>query len=267
MIALLLWNLTAWAAKPGDLSLEDVFAWEDAANNLLEGPSGCWQVTAVADRKMVFFIPPDMFSNGQKYEEVVRADVTGRLEDGVWKQLAWENQKLTKDQRESINPILRAFPMMAEDMDVLPMMGKLDDDNGAVPSNMVREMVDDWGGRMFTSHTEWDDERDGVWLRREVPVRDKPKAPVSQVSTFFPQGGLNARSLDVIFPKSFKAGLKWIRFRLDNAQIHLRTVDVPGGIRVSEESASLLIIGLGITMGYEQTIQYTAFEPCESPTQ
>ena len=189
MITLLFWNLTAWAAKPVDLSLDDVFAWEDVANHLLDGPSGCWEVTAVADRKMVFFVPPDMFSNGQKYEEVVRTDVTGRLEEGVWKRLSWENQKLTKDQREGVNPVLRLFPMMAEDMDVLPMLGKMSEDEGAVPSNFVREIVDDWGGRMHTSHTEWDDEKEGVWLRREVPVRDKPNAPVSQVSTFFPQGG------------------------------------------------------------------------------
>lgn len=259
----LLWSFCAHGAVPPDVDLNDVFAWEDAADQLLDGPGGCWMVEGIADRKVLVFAPPDMFSNGQKYEEVLRADVQGRLEDGEWKGFRWDVQKLTKQQND-VNPLVKMLPMLADELDILPLIGRMAVAQGKAPSNLVRDIVDEWGGRMATSLADWDDERGGVWLRREVPVRDKPKAPVSQVDTFFPSGGHTPERMDVAFPKSFKAGAKGMRFRLDDAQIHLRTSAAHGAVHPTAESASLLLVGLGITIGYEQTIRYTAFEPCVS---
>jgi len=247
----------AWAKAPAHVDLNEVDKWEDAADPLLDGPPGCWNVAATADRKVIVFIPPDLFTSGSQYEEIIRAEITGKLVDGRWR--VYSVQKLDRGDLKKVNPLIRIMPSIADNLDIIPLIGTFPGVGEKAPTNLVREVVDEWGGDMSTSIADWDDDRQGVWLRREVPVRKKPRAPVSQVDTFFPEGGFEPTELDVTFPKSFKAGLKFMRFRIDDAQFHIRADQTP-----SIESASLLMVGMGITMGYEQTIKYHSFKACDS---
>ncbi len=256
MIWLLL-SALALATAPEGVDLEDIFSWEDAAEPLLDGPPGCWNMEGTAVRKVVVFIPPDLWTSGSQLEEVVNAKVRGRLLDGRWQ--FYGVNGVDRGDLKSVNPLIRILPSIVDQLDIIPLIGAFPGVGERSPTNLVRKIVDEWGGDLSTSITEWDDERNGVWLRREVPIRKKPRAPVSQVSTFFPEGKLTPTEMDVAFPASFKAGLKLMRFRIDNAQFHIRAAQTP-----TLESASLLLIGMGITMGYEQTITYDSFTPCDA---
>ncbi len=68
--------------------------------------------------------------------------------------------------------------------------------------------------------------------------------------------------MDVIFPKSFRAGVAPVRFRVEDAQVHLRADAEGAGVRPTIESVSLLLVVMGVTVGFEQTIRYTRFRSC-----
>ena len=245
------------AASPASVDLNLVGKWDDAADSLLDGPAGCWDVEATADRKILAVVPPDLYNSGRQYEEVVRTQIKGKLVDGIW--TVYDAEKTDRGNIKDVHPLLRLMQPVAESMEIVPLIGTFPEVGQHAPTNLVREVIDEWGGDMSTSYAEWDDARQGVWLRREVPIRKRPRAPVSQVDTFFPKGLFTPTELDVAFPKSFKAGVKLMRFRIDDAQFHIRANGQP-----TIESASLLVVALGITMGYEQTIRYDRFTPCES---
>ena len=251
--------MVAFAAMPPTVDLDDIVAWETAADTLLDGPPGCWAVEAKATRKVVVFAPPDAWSSGTQYEEVITAQISGRLQDGIWS--TYTVDTLDRGDDASVNPLLRLLPTIADQLEVIPLVGKLPTAGERAPTNLVRQVVDEWGGDMSTSLAEWDAEREGVWVRRDVPVRRRRGAPISKVETFFPMGQTQPTELDVVFPKSFKAGMKLMRFRIDDAQFHIRAGATP-----STESASLMLIGLGITMGYEQRIDYRTFRQCSDQT-
>jgi hypothetical protein len=249
----------ALAAMPPGVDLDNLLAWERSADELLDGPPGCWTVEATATRKLVAFVPPDLWSSGTQYEEVVTATISGTLNNGTW--TTYGVDRLDSGDPKSVNPLIRWMPTVAERLDIVPLVGTLPSTGGSTPTNLVRQIVDDWGGDISTSVAEWDAERNGVWLRREVPIRKGQRAKTSHVETFFPEGEEHATRLDVTFPTSFKAGTRFMRFRLDDAQFHIRSGPTP-----TAESASLMLVGLGITMGYEQRIDYVTFDPCvEAP--
>jgi len=254
----MIWLSTALAAVPPDVVLEDIVAWETAADDYLDGPPGCWEVEARATRKVIVFAPPDVWSSGTQYEEVITGQITGQLRDGTWTHYAVEG--LDRGDPSTVNPLLRLLPTIADQLDVIPLVGRLPSAGEHAPTNLVRQVVDEWGGDMSTSLAEWDSHREGVWVRREVPIRRRSGAPISRVDTFFPGGDPTPTEMDVTFPKRFRAGVKLMRFRIDDAQFHIR-----GGPLPTVESASLLLIGLGITMGYEQRIDYDRFQRCETP--
>ncbi len=153
--------------------LDDVFAWEDASNRLLDGPRGCWEIEGRAEQKVVAFAPPDLFSNGLQYEEVLEADLSGRLTDGVWSDYRWTRLEHPKG---SVDRELFFLPPALRKLDVLPLVGNRRGRGGGL-SNVVRTILEEWGGDMATSLAEWDDGAGGVWWRREVPIRNKdPRA-------------------------------------------------------------------------------------------
>ena len=254
-----LWMAVALAAAPEGVDLDDVFGWEDRAHKMLTGPMGCWDVAGDVKMSIALFQPPTMFSTGGRKDVLSEGAFSGRLVEGVWRDLRVDLEE-TED-GESADKIVI-------DVGVHPLFGLTsespNDAGGATeitPANLVRSLVERELGATATSGVRWDDERNGLVLEQKVPITDAPRSPESDVVTFFPDAGA-ATQMDVVFPKQFKIGDGWVKLRTSNGQLHLRARVVDGQSIPSVESMSAVFGVLGYTLGFEQRLVYTSFKRC-----
>ena len=258
-----LWMAVALAAAPEGVDLDDVFGWEDRAHKMLTGPMGCWDVAGDVKMAVALFQPPTMFSTGGRKDINSAGTFSGQLVEGVWRDLKVSLDESEDEDQQEVNK-------MAIDVGVHPLFGlnsELPDGAGSVteitPANLVRELVERELGATATSGARWDGERSGVVLEQKVPISDAPRSPESDIVTFFPDAG-SATQMDVVFPKQFKIGDGWVKFRTSNGQLHLRAREVDGQSIPSVESMSGIFGVLGYTLGFEQRLVYTSFKRCPS---
>ena len=275
MIALL--TGVALAAIPAHVDLNDLDKWEAGAEQVLDGPAGCWEMVGRASWNW------DIGRFGASRGDAV---FVGRLVDGVWQEF----------HLEPLGEVVREKGRRAQEIQIYqiseprfaPLVGKLDGrgirvageeepepdskrkkkrdsgDEDPGPTNLVRQALDDLGGSVYTSWAQWDAERDGVTLFRSVPLNDSNRPPEAAVTAFFPGGRNQAVSVDIQFPERFYKGT-FPRWRLDDAVVHVRGRASNGQVFPTMESFSFEFGVLGFTFTGAQTIQYKSARRCEKP--
>jgi hypothetical protein len=272
LIASLAWTAASGVAlagpPPAGLSLDDPFAWDAVARAVVDGPPGCRDAQGIARVRLTLHQMPDRFGAARDTEIVLAGRVAGTLRDGRW-------DPITVDMVQITPPPDPAEPPSNAGSALLPLIGSRSDkrftlawgsqsvnlEGDEIPLNLIRDVIDRWGGREETVFAEWDASRDGVWVRRQVPVREGSRE-TSQVSTLFPGGGTIATALDVTFPRVVHAGSWPARVKLQNAQMHIRQEARDGVAWPTLETTSVIASVLGFQLGIEQTIQWQGWAPC-----
>lgn len=272
MTAPIAWIATTLAAvagpQPVDLSLDDPFAWDRVARAVVDGPPGCRDARGIARVRLTLHQMPDRFGAARDTEILLAGRVTGTLRDGRW-------DPITVDMVQIAPPPAATDAPSGEGAALLPLIGSRSDkrftlswgsqlvnlEGDDIPLNLIREVIDRWGGREETVFADWDETRDGVWVRREVPVSEGSRE-TSQVATFFPGGGTIATALDVTFPRVVHAGSWPARVKLQNAQMHIRQEARDGVAWPTLETTSVIASVLGFQLGIEQTVQWEGWAPC-----
>ncbi len=254
--------------QPADLSLDDPFAWDRVARAVVDGPPGCRDARGIARVRITLHQMPDRFGAARDTEILLAGRVTGTLRDGRWEPIQVDLVQLAPPPDAAGEP-------SATSAGLLPLIGTRSDkrftlawanqkvnlEGDDIPLNLIREAIDRWGGSEETVFADWDATRDGVWVRRDVPVSEGSD-DTSQVATFFPGGGTIATVLDVTFPRIVHVGSWPARVKLQNAQMHIRQEARDGVAWPTLESTSVVASMLGFQLGIEQTIQWEGWASC-----
>jgi len=269
---------SALAAMPPDVDLSHLEAWDGAAERLLDGPPGCWELVGKASWDW------DLGRFGSSRGDAVFA---GRLTDGAWSEVHLAPLgEVVRDRSGTELQVYRSAARFA------PLVGRLADERITVASeepaeaeaeaepeaddatdpddatNVLRSALDRLGGTAITSWAEWDDLAGAVVLHRAVPIGDRARAPEAEVSVRFPSGDPLPASLDVMFPPKFKAGRWPRRVTVRDAEAHVRGTIVAGMVFPATEAFQLTFGALGWSGHGAQTIEYKQIRACptEAPT-
>jgi len=255
-----LWFATALAAAPPGLDLDDPTPWSEAAQQLFDGPAGCWEVVG----KATWNHEAGRF--GHTRGSVVFA---GRLEDHVWSPLVIEplGEVLQDGPRDTEHRVYkheqRFEPLLGKhrhDRDE-DEQGKGDEPSDKAPQNVVQAVLEHLQGNATYAWVEWDDDQQAVVLTETVPVGKRPKAPEIQVVVRFPGGKKLPERADLKFPDRFLANRMPPAYVL-GGQVQLRGVVRDGRVFPSAEAYSAELRALGFAFHSAQTIHYTSLRPC-----
>ncbi len=252
---------------PPGVDLEAVDRWDGLAEQLIDGPRGCWEVVGRASWNW------DLGRFGGNRGDAAFA---GRLVDGEWSEI--HLAPMGEIQRERRKTEIRVY---AEEARFAPLIGRIQGaritvasdaeevevqaDEQAEASNVLRRTLDRIGGSAITSWAQWNDVSGGVVLHRMIPLGDHG-GDEAHVEVFFPGGQERPTSIDIGFPESFAAGSWPRRFRIRGAEVHLRGV-VAGAYVFPASEAYRFDFGLfGWWGSGAQTIAYEQIKPCPAPT-
>jgi len=247
----------ALAAPPPGVDLEDLDGWATAADRLLDGPPGCWEVVGRADWN---------HDGGQFGFTRGSAVFAGRLEEGVWSEFHVESLgEVFREGREEERHVYRDEQLF------VPLMGRYEDDDdeggedtlegGSAPVNVVRDLLSDLEGSAEYTWATWDEEAQGVVFTRVVPIGKRANAPEVTLDVFFPNGDVVPEHGDVKFPERF-----WIHdlppVVVRDAQVQLRGQRWGEDVFPAAEAFSVELRALGFRFRAAQTIRYRSFVPC-----
>jgi hypothetical protein len=250
---------------PESVDLDDVLAWEGAAETLLEMPAGCWEW--VGEAKWDWYVGRWGGSRGD-------AVFAGRTRDGTWGSV--HLQPLGEQMVGEGAPLVEVYD--ASEARFAPLVGRFegarvtvagagenqteaDLEKNAAAANVLRVALDRFMEDAYTSDTRWDESRNGVVLHRSISLAVGDRQQVDY-SVFFPDGELLPSAIDVVFPKVFHTG-RFPRWTIRNAEVHIRgTVN---GNRVFPTSEAFTF-GFGI-LGFKfhgaQTLRYRRVTRCD----
>lgn len=247
------WLATAaLAGPPSPEALEDPYEWVEAADTLLHGPPGCWEVVgeAVWNHDLGQF----GFTRGS-------AVFVGRLVDGVWSELTISS--LGEEWKEFREP--ERFGYRDGEQAFLPLLGQhpdADDEGNTQPENIVEEVLRELSGNAEYAWATWDAERDAVVLTRVVPIAERANAPEVTMTVTFPRGGTVASHALVTFPERFVVHpMPPVVIR--NARVELRGKQVGDAMFPSAEAYSAELRVLGFRFNSAQTIRYRNVVRCQ----
>ncbi|MEQ1565491.1 MAG: hypothetical protein ABMA64_07635, partial [Myxococcota bacterium] len=251
-------TVAARAAMPPDVDLNDILAWENAADRLLEMPSGCWEW--VGEAKWDWDVGRFGGSRGD-------AVFAGRTRDGTWGTVHLEPMGellLGKDQ-----PLAPVYD--AREARFAPLVGKFegarvtvagagtnqteaDLSKNAAAANVLRVALDRLADDAYTSDTRWDDARGGVVLHRQIALAEGDKQLVDY-QVFFPGGGLLPTAIDLVFPETFHTG-RFPRWTIRDAGVHVRGAISGDQVFPTSEAFSFGFGILGFRFHGAQTVRY-----------
>ncbi|MEN0064768.1 MAG: hypothetical protein AAGA48_21665 [Myxococcota bacterium] len=274
----LLMATVATASAPPNIRLDDIEKWENAAEQLLDMPPGCWEWVGQASWD---------WHTGKYGKTRGDAVFAGKTVDGQWGEIALQplgelQQRNARDREQRV---------YADKARFVPMVGRLpggrvvvagdDDDAGTVEDtealNVLRQVLSRIGGEAFTSWAEWDEARGGVVLNRAIPLASNRKEEV-KVQIFFPSGGDVPSLLDVRFPAKFKAALRGknddtqlgkirmglFAWTIKNAEVHVRGLIRGNVVYPSSEAFRFKFGFLGFRYHGAQTVVYKQSTRCEN---
>ncbi len=263
MLALL--TAAAFAQVPPDVDLQDVLGWEAAAEKLLDGPPGCFEMVGQATWAW------DIGRFGGSAGDVA---FLGRLDDGVWSSVHLEPMgELLREKGDR-----RSVRVYGREARFAPLVGKLvgarvtiansdgtevegDLEQNAKATNVLRRAMDRISSHSETSWAEWDASRQGVVLHRAVALDDGRRPPEAEVTVFFPGGRDVPTELDVSFPAKFFEG-RIPAWRISDAEVHIRGQAAGDRVFPATESFKFDFGILGFRFSGAQTIQYTRATRC-----
>ncbi len=241
-----------WSAPVG-VDLNNLDAYLDGADAILEMPAGCWDVQGHAWWK---------WHLGKFGWEAGNAPFYGRVQDGVW--VGYQ----TAGARPFTTAVLYTSQFQAGAPYFTPMVGRHPSDRVSAdqssPVNALRYILDDLTTQVGTAHTRWDAKLEGVWLEQDQPIRKGRRAPTVKSAAYFRGPSTDANSLDLTFPQRFFVG-SFIRYRVSNAEVHVKnspTAPLAGPVL---EQFSATIGFLGMEFSGHQTIHYRAMTRCWTP--
>jgi hypothetical protein len=258
--------LTARAAMPADVDLNDVLRWEDHADDLTVLPAGCWEW--VGDAAWNWDVGRFGGSRGD-------AVFVGRTTDGHWGSLAL--QPLGEERREGKDLPIRVYDVREARFAPLsgnlvgsrvtvssptgPSSGDAGMEENAEASNVLREALEHVGAGSAASYVVWDEARSGVVLHRAIAM-DGPGT--IDATVFFPNGGTVPTSVDLVFPETFRTG-SFPKWTIRDAVVHLSGVAHGGEAFPASESFSFGFSFLGWHFHGAQTVRYRHAERCAPP--
>ncbi len=274
------WMSVALAASPEGVDLDDISRWREGIAALGDGPAGCWDMRGDVAVRVAFLAAPDRFSSLGVREFAVAGPFTGRLSDGVWKDL--EADFALVDPPKDVEPgeiDLPVVPLVgrsvqeSEDGEGFTLSVDASDGNmdvaadayGSQAMSLLRSAIEDWGSNVSTSYARWNEERGGVEWVEFVPIHaDEKRSPEVEVTAFFPGGAPLPLELDAVWPRTIKIRPDGSIFRvtIKDAQMHVRSEVAAELLFPVVESASLILGFMGFTIGYEQKLTYRQASPC-----
>lgn len=253
---------------PENIDIQDVLAWEDAAEALLEMPDGCWEW--VGEAKWDWYVGRWGGSKGN-------AVFAGRTRDGTWGSVHLQpmGEKLVGDDAPSIEVY------DAKEARFAPLVGKFkgarvtvagalknkteaDLETNAAAANVLRVALDKFMSDSYTSDASWDEERNGVVLHRTGALANGDRQQV-EYTVFFPDGELLPTSIDVSFPSTFRTG-RFPRWTIRNAEVHIRGAVNGDRVFPTSEAFSFGFGILGMKFHGAQTVRYRRVTRCERAT-
>ena len=253
----------ALAAPPPNVDLEDIDMWEDAAERLLDLPTGCWEWVGQASWD---------WRTG-RYSTRGDAVFAGKTDNGLWGEVHLQPLgELLEDRRGNVARVYERRQAR-----FTPLVGKLrggrmvvagDEQGralveGAEAVNVLRNAIRRISGDAFTSWAAWDDARGGVVLNRSIPLA-AGRAEEIDVAIFFPSGGPVPSYLDVTFPAKFRTG-RWPGWSVRDAEVHVRGLIRGNVVYPSSEAFRFDYRFLGFKYHGAQTVVYKRITRCELP--
>ncbi|MFT4628572.1 MAG: hypothetical protein ACI8PZ_007268, partial [Myxococcota bacterium] len=203
---LLVAGLALAGPRPPTVDTDEVMAWDDATQAVLAGPSGCWDFTGEVQLTASTHVAPSLFGGAAPERHAFSGPFEGRLDEQAWTRFEYRVQPADDDDPEISVPI---FPLIGtidprivnrerlgepEETDDSITFGDTGDATisftSMKPLGLLSDALDEWAGSVATSVAQWDVDRDGVVLLRDVPIRDEARAPSAELAVFFPDGGL-----------------------------------------------------------------------------
>lgn len=253
-----LWLTAALAAPPAGVDETESQVWDDAADTILDGPSGCWEVVGDASWRWDF---------GKRFGYAKGDGVfIGRLEDGVWRDFVMRSTG--EEQRQRRRPPTTVFPH--DEVRFLPLVGefkdnRVDEDGDGLGDNVLRAVLGRLGGDVGYAWAEWVEADKGIQLHRAIPFGDGSGAPEATLNVFFPEGGTTPTAATVDFPERFSVpGQRLVTVK--NAVAKLRSRALGTRVFPEVETFSFEASVLGFNMSAAQTITYRTFRPCGGDT-
>lgn len=261
MLPLLLSALALSAPKPPSLDLDETAGWSAAAERLLDGPPGCYEVVGRAT--WAWDLGQFGFNRGD-------AVLVGRLHDGVWSGL--KALSLGEVARERKAAATHTYP---DELRVRPLLGRLertgsrrkskggdDEQTGSLQAvNLLRAALDDVTGEAEAVWATWEPTADAVVLHRSMGVGEG-KDDEAVVRARFPGGGLAPDALEITFPDKWKADAGMVTASVTRSKVQIRAEVVGGVAFPRSEAVQMTASALGFTFSGAQTIAYRSFVPC-----
>lgn len=244
----LLLALSVAVAAPEGVPVTDADVWEARWPAIVEGPAGCWEVTGRATWT---------WDAGRMGSNRGNASFVGILEDGLWKDVVIRS--LGEDATERGEATVHVFPHGKARF--VPLVGKFDAaliQREDVGDNVIMGVVDELGGEVLTSWSDWDDKREAAVLHREIPLRAGGRATME---VLFPDGQDLPTRMDLDFGSSFTLPDKRM-VRVRDAEAHVRGRAVGGMVFPEAEAFTFSASVLGFRGFGAQTLRYEAFRPC-----
>ncbi len=235
-------------AAPEGIDADEADVWEARWSEIHTGPPGCWEVVGRATWS---------WDAGRMGSSRGSSAFVGILEDGVWRD-AFIRSLGERVVERGETPIT-AYPH--GEYRFVPLVGRPSSkitQSEELTENALVAIIDELGGDVLTSWSDWSDERDGVVLHREIPVQGGGHA---KMDVLFPDGTELPSRLDLVFDEPFPlpdAPLVKIR----EAEAHIRARHTAGFAFPEAESLTFSASVFGFRAYGAQTIRYTNFRPC-----
>jgi len=256
----------AFAQPPDGVDPEDIDHWSIAAEAVLDGPAGCWEVVGEATWNWDF---------GRFGANRGSAAFVSRFEGGEWGRF----------HLEPLGEIARGRGRFAKEGTVaydrseakfVPLIGKLQGGSVTVSSaedpddegveleedstvNVLREVLDRIGGESESTWAQWDEVERAMVLERMVPIGKSNKE--ARISSRFPEGRDVPAQVDVVLPERVAYGIL-PRITIQDASVKLRGRDHRGSFFPTAETVHYEASVLGFRFSGDQTIVYRKMKRC-----
>ncbi len=269
----------AAAAPPEGLDLDDVDAWEAAAESFREGPEGCWELKGTAMMRLVHDAGASPFGRSRRTDESAEGTIDARFEHGRWTRF----QVTMTEEPEDWMVVWPVWGTVStEAWTIVDPQGELQ--AGPRPADPAKaekedEDEDDSGKRRGRSisigisnddltlasyqFARWNEEARAVELIEEYSIEGGLTGKATTTATF-PEGRLQASRIRIDLPTTSKIGTWPLQGRLKAASVDLLGTSVAGQVLPHSQRVSFLAGIFGHTLGADSDVTFHEVRRCEA---